>query len=253
MDVVVDGELLARERIRSGLSRRALAGRAGVSYTLVRRLETSDETDYSVSLRLVNTLARCLGVDGGDLLRTPGGGDDNRPASDDVKVEAILVAAGRMVCRDDIARGLDWTLERTMGALKTLGERLEGTGQRLRQGQFGWWGIVPHEPVLTRVEARHAARAQMADHGMNLQQARALYALVVAARDDNAKARRRGEFLLRHWQARTLIGADLVEMVEGEPQLHPDVMFSLGLAPATRPPLGSRPAGRVRRPKHGLQ
>lgn len=234
----LDAEFIRTRRVELGMSRRALARRLAVSMTVVLRLEEGSR-DHNISLRLLANLAERLGCRITDLITEDSDGPAATAATDDVKVEAILVDAGQAVFRDDIACGLGWDLDRTTAAIERLSARLHGTGQQLHSYRVGWWRIIATPAALTKTERIGATRARLSDGGMILSQARAVLAVIRYSESRTAPDRRAAVKSLELAQARHLISAGIIDITSTGPKLNTDAEFSLGLT-----------AKRDRRPTH---
>lgn len=139
-DALVNSRLALHLRIQAGLARRTLANQIGVSETVIRGIEDGHNHE-TLTLALVLRLATALGTTP-PRLQTP---DQTiqPPTDDDVIVESALATLARSVPAHDLATALDWTLERTVAALKALQRRLHGTGQALILDQWNKARLVP--------------------------------------------------------------------------------------------------------------
>jgi transcriptional regulator with XRE-family HTH domain len=251
MKARIDSRFIALRRFELGISRRYVAKQVAVSVSVIRRLE-SMPSDHGVSTRLLAQLADVLSVDirqlfAGELEEITGA------LADDIKVEACLVRVGKMVNRDDLARGLAWKLPRVTAALEALEQRLEGTGQRLNQGRFGWYGLVPAGEALTRKEIRATSRAHLADHGMNLIEANTLNRVLRADLEQRKGAKRSANAAVSDVRSSRIVSAGLVEPLEGMAALSVDAQFSLCLLDerARRPVAAGHKAFRPREQRGG--
>lgn len=247
IDTSIDGEKLRRARAAQGLSQRALARLTDIRIATLANLEKGEPVQ-TLTVRALVKLAAAVCVDPGTLLKR--GETDIEPASDDVKVEALLAQAGKAVNRDDIAWSLGWSLERTSAALKALETRLQGTGQRLRLAKFGWYAVGPSQDVLTNDETARAARSTMSEYGMHRRHAKILRRLVNGRRLAGVHTGQAYELGKKNPTA-DLILANLVVAADNEILLTDDVAFSLCMERRVRTAAGSAVEPRVRPQRAG--
>jgi len=170
---LLDGELIARARVRLGYPAYVVSRSLGVSTEVVDRLETgSDQRNLSVGF--IVDLADTLGVTVAELCVTPtscdASTDPDVVATDDVAaVGALLSTAGATVSVDAIAVALGWTLERTLLALDGLDRSLPGIGQRLAWLNTTHVAVCP-APVDVDT-ATVVARRSLAETGVNSDEA----------------------------------------------------------------------------------
>lgn len=217
---LLNRRLIASRRAALGLSRYDLAQASGLATGAIEHIETNGTHD-DLQLTAAVQLAEALGVAIADLLQpstpTPAGA-----ARGDVAVEALLAEQRRPLSAEDIARILEWTLRRTLAALRTLERRLHGTGQ----APMHRYALVPAATALTATERRDAGRHQL--RRLDVATARVLYRIVCGPRQD------------RRWNAYTdeerphlaqLISLELVHDTGGQLQLSTELMANLGLRP----------------------
>lgn len=224
----LDGRTLAAFRLQAGLSRRRLAAAAGVGAGVIRRLEEGG-SDRQLSLYRLRLIAERLGVDAADLLTT-GPTGQRRPASDDLKLEALLAHSRRHLTTDELARALDWDLLRTRRALRALHDRLNA-GVTLKRTAAGW-RLAPVQHLLTARDRSRLENVHLARRGLTVRQLRLLERL-------------RSEELSSDWERRAsnadrvdlavLLRAEIVERTtDGRIRLTAAVLYSLEMTPGRR-------------------
>jgi hypothetical protein len=208
---------------------RALSSRSGPSHRLatgaiehIETLGTHDDLQLSAAI----LLAAALGVAIADLLQPARLAPS--AARSDVTVEALLAEQRRPLSAEDIARILDWTLRRTLAALRSLERRLDGTGQALQRLPMHRYALVPAATALTTAQRRDAGRRQL--QRLDVATAQVLHRVVCGPRHD------------RRWNAYSddqrphlaqLISLELVHDTGGQLQLSTELMANLGLRPLT--------------------
>lgn len=92
------GKNLKRARVRSGMSQRDLASRAGVAIATISRYESGE---MNPSPRVINNVAEVFGCSIGDLI--DGSFLDTQPDNSDTsrakKIEVIIKVDGTEVCK----------------------------------------------------------------------------------------------------------------------------------------------------------
>jgi transcriptional regulator with XRE-family HTH domain len=173
--ITLNTEALRRARVTQNLSQRALSRIADIRLGQILLLEKG-ETCERLTISMLYRLADALSTDVAALLSREHA--ENQRGSDDVIVEAALAQVGKAVNRDDLAWALGWNLERVNAALKALGARLEGTGQRLREHKFGWYGLSSAAGTLSEEVAADLDRATLSEFGLQLRHAKVLRRLM---------------------------------------------------------------------------
>jgi transcriptional regulator with XRE-family HTH domain len=222
---LLNRRLIATRRAALGLSRHDLAQATGLAASAIEHIETNGTHD-NLHLTAAIQLAGALGIGIADLLQptvqqpTVGRGD--------IAVEALLAEQRRPLSAEDIARILDWTLRRTLAALRALEHRLDGTGQALQHLPFHRCALVPAATALTTTQRRDAGRRQL--QRLDVATARVLHRVVCGPRQ------------YRRWNAYSdderphlaqLISLGLVHDTGGQLQLSTELMANLGLRPLT--------------------
>jgi len=90
-----------------------------------------------------------------------------RPDGDDVKSEAGLVMARKVLRRPVIAAAFGWTLEQVKATADALAGRLGGTGLMLQIDPRGRYAIRPRLEVLSATEVGGLRRRQLAQAGVD--------------------------------------------------------------------------------------
>jgi hypothetical protein len=181
-----------------------------------------------LSLRNVCDLAYVLGVDPADLLVRPKVQRDPEP--DDVRVEAALAEAGRLVGREELADLFGWSLRRTLDALHRLDERLSTTGQRLHR-LHGASTVRVREGALSESEIRRLAQRRIAKFGLTVREARLLRD--VLEKRTGIKWERDASFPDR-CASGSLMKQGLIERVDNRFVASEDARYSLGLTDKLR-------------------
>lgn len=151
-----------------GLTHTQLAERLGVNLGVARAIER--RTDGGLTVDIIAALAEVLGVTPGELFPAP---CTAAHAPDDcATLEAALHHAGKELTREDLARALDWTLDRVHAAEADLRERLHGTGARLA-GQKGL-RILSRTTCLTPEQQRGLVRRSLAQRSLTVPEAQLL-------------------------------------------------------------------------------
>jgi transcriptional regulator with XRE-family HTH domain len=166
--------ILSTRRIRhlqlqAGLSERALARATAMTSMSITALEEGRNHD-ELSLRHLARIAAALGTHPAALFEPP---EAPEPQPDDILLEAALATTASYVKRDQIARGLGWTLDRVTAALRTLQLRLGHTGQRIAS-QHGKIKLVAATGVLSDTQERDIEAAHMHERGLTLALAQVL-------------------------------------------------------------------------------
>lgn len=217
---------LIRERcLMLGLSRRELGRRLCVSDGVLRGI-FDGRNHAELSLSFVGNLANELGVTPPDLFeaRTPEAPDVVASAEQDsVKVEAALMEARRLVRVEALARGLGWKLSRTRDALVVLGDRLTGTGLRLRYSNGGAT-LQPRPLTLTIAERERFERAQLATDGLRINAARILRLVLKGEIDASWERKASNDDRV---QLYVLLKQGLIEQAEDQFIARPEVEYSL--------------------------
>lgn len=216
--------LIAERRITEGLTQRALAKRLGVRSPVIAALERGTN-HHDLPLAFIARLADALAVTPAQLLTADDDITVADAAVDDIKLEALLAGADRLVSAEEIAYALSWTLKRTNAALQTLRARLTTTGQKLHTGAGVLYALRPRTEQLTIHERQQAARAQAARASISRPEAQLLRQLTQAPVPEKAAT---GGNAQRVTTSR-LLRLGLAELRDGQLRLTPDARFSLGL------------------------
>jgi hypothetical protein len=155
--------------------------------------------------------ARVLGEHCSDQPGYPGRGPvyelDRHRTADDRAVEALLASVREPCTAQQLASGLEWTLERTVGALQRLEASLANTGQILTGLGHHSYTLRPR-PRL--VKDREIARCQRHNREpLDLTAAAVLHRALTCSREDRARDGLRGP--AEHAAAERLIAAGLLE------------------------------------------
>lgn len=220
---LLDTKLLAERRTAEGLSQRALAKRLGVRSPMIAAMERGDN-HADLSLALLVRLAGELGAAPSELFAQPA--DEREGGSeDDIKLEALLAGADRLMAASEIASALEWDLRRTSRALRSLRSRLRGTGQRLHTGADTLYGLRANTAMLTRAQRQRGARAEVSRTGITRPQAALLRELVAAPIPESAATAGNAKRV----NTARLLRLGLAELEDGTLRLSADARFSLGL------------------------
>jgi len=222
---MLDVKLIERLRLRGGYSRREfrrLSGMKGVAYGRFllganhRRLTLGD----------LDRMAKALGVSpSGMFPRTSEASVEAQP--DDVKLEAALAEAGKLLTREQLARSLNWDLVRLRRAKSSLSRRLAGSGQCLAANTLGL-ALRPAPEALTDDERKAVSRFAVPLKGLRLPVAQLLRRII----DGSIDARKiEGGHGLRVTLER-LIKLGYVVYDGGEPRLSSEVALMLEYIPA---------------------
>ena len=220
---LLNRRLIAARRAALGLARYDLAQARGVDTAVIEHIETNGTHD-NLQLAAAIQLAGVLGIAIADLLEAPA--PIPKVGRGDVAVEALLAEQRRPLSAEDIAHILDWTLRRTLAALRALERRLEGTGQALQRLPIHRYALVPAATALTTAQRRDAGRRQL--QRLDVAAARVLHRVVCGPRQDrrwNAYSDDERPHLTR------LISLGLVHDTGGQLQLSTELMANLGLRP----------------------
>jgi transcriptional regulator with XRE-family HTH domain len=166
---LLNRRLIATRRATLGLSRHDLAQATGLATGTIEHIETNG-SHGDLQLSSAVQLAGALGVALADLLQPPG--PARSATSGDVAVEALLAEQRQPLTAEELADALDWTLARTLAALRALQRRLVGTGQALQHIPTHRYALVPdataadrspaprrRPPPATPTRRRHRTRA----------------------------------------------------------------------------------------------
>jgi len=247
--VRLNGELLCRERAARSFSRRALSRMTDIRVAHLTALENGASCE-KLTVGSLSRLAAALCVAPESLLVQSAAHRDPEP--DDVKVEAVLAQVGKAVNRDDIAWALDWSLERVNAALLALEARLQRTGQRLRRGKFGWFGLAATGDVLTVEESANIERATISEYGLKRKHAAVLFQLAAPGRRLSMRMGQRDG--VAHDPRADLLRGQLIGIhVDGGLALCESVAFSLCVGRvATAPPRPIKPQDRNARAGYSI-
>ena len=135
-------------------------------------------------LSLIARLAELLGVTPSELFIRPAD-EAPAPADDDRAVEAALASLQGVVAVSDLARALDWTLDRTRAALDVLAVRLEQTGCRLHRNAWQQCSIRPATDHLSHQQLHAIQRIGPRQRGLTHTTARVLMASSRGEIDDH--------------------------------------------------------------------
>jgi transcriptional regulator with XRE-family HTH domain len=175
---LLNSQLLKERRLQLNLPTRELGRLSGMSGPTIQRIEAG-ESAPDLTLGDLHRLASALGLQLWEVLDARS--TTERPETlDDVRVEALLANAGRLIRREEIATAFQWDLERVSNALTTLAARLDGTGQRLHVRTAGDVAIQPAPVGLTSSERERATRAAYQHRGINRRSAGVLAPLISA-------------------------------------------------------------------------
>lgn len=241
-DAVLDTATLRRLRLQAGYSTRRLARALGVSASTVRGLEDASNHDQ-LPLTFIARLADLLGVAPQELFaRTAHEAVD--PSTDDRIVEAALQSVPGVVATSELARALEWKLERTRRALDVLEERLRSTGARLHRNGWQQCAIRPATQHLADDQQQALHRIGPRDRGLNHITARLLLAATRGELDDRwFKTASNSERVA----LKSLLKQRVLLTLPGQAEIIPAPETIYGLDPDLRepPPLGAlSPVGR---------
>jgi transcriptional regulator with XRE-family HTH domain len=170
----LDIAALRRLRLQAGYSTRRLARALGTSATTVRGLE-ADTNHEQMPLGLIVRLADLLHVAPAELFARCAD-EPSAPCDDDRAVEAALASLEGLVSISDLARALDWTLDRACEALDVLEARLLHTGCRLHRNAWQQCSIRPATQHLARQQQQAIQRIGPRQRGLTHTTARVLMA-----------------------------------------------------------------------------
>ena len=224
--ITLNTDALRRGRAERGLSHRQLSRMTDIRLVTLLGMEKGGPCDR-VTLGMLSKLADALGIEPAALLGTTR--DEVPPEPDDVQVEAALAQTGKLVNSDDLAWALGWDIERTRRALLALEQRLRTTGQRLRKGSYGWFGLSAARGVLSTDAAAAVERATFSESGIQRGHAQVLLQIAAGAKIHNT----RPDSGKRVWRGPDTVGrllrANLIGPTDDGLGLNPDVAFSLCL------------------------
>ncbi len=149
-------DLIAQRCLAGGLSIHQAARRAGLDPLPIFDLPQNRHADGRIPLAVLKNLSDLLDIDLNDLL------DEPPPTCveprDDIRIEAAIAASPTGLSRDDLAKCLDWPLQRVETAIAALEIRLRPSGRRLKR--IGWhrYTLGPNLSVLTAEQHAHLAR-----------------------------------------------------------------------------------------------
>lgn len=170
---MLDCALMTERRLAHGLSQVALAQRLGITTTVIAGLERGTNA-HNINLGLLSRIAEELGLHPAELLTRPP--PSPPPASaDEVKIEAALALIGKKVHPVDLARGLEWPLQRVNDALRRLRTARADSGQIVHY-TGGRWGIAPQRSLLSKSEVERLERSVTTRDHLSVSHARVLLA-----------------------------------------------------------------------------
>lgn len=145
---------LSDYRQARGLSIVEVAQRVGITRDAAHQLDRNTASWRALTVEQLVTLAGLYGVDSTELLdrMTSRKRFQERYAHDGVVLEAAL-SDGEERSRDDIARVLGWTLDRTEAAFAALADALRGRGQIITRPAPETYRLIAR-PGLLRADQR---------------------------------------------------------------------------------------------------
>jgi transcriptional regulator with XRE-family HTH domain len=239
---LLDTAMLRRLRLQAGYSTRRFARALGVSASTIRGLEEGSNHDQ-LPLTFVARLSELLGVAPQELFAHRAN-EPVDPSTDDRIVEAALQSVPGVVAISELARALEWKLERTRRALDALEDRLQPTGTRLHRNGWQQCAIRPATQHLTDAQQQAMHRIGPRDRGLNHITARLLLAATRGELDDRwvtsaSNSERVG--------LQSLLKQRVLLTIPGESEIIPAPEMIYGLDPDLRepPPVGAlSPVGR---------
>jgi transcriptional regulator with XRE-family HTH domain len=215
---------LRRYRLQAGLSERALARATAMTGMSITALEEGRNHD-ELTLRHLVRISRTLNVDPAALFPTDADHEAAAAAPDDRKIESALASLGCYTRTHELARGLGWTLDRTVAALEQLANRLQPTGQRLAT-QNGRVKLMPAAGVLTDNEERNVQNASRHQRGLTLSLAQILRNAVDGKARTGRQRRTNANQLLAEG---SLLNLGLADIHAGRLEPSEDVLYGLAL------------------------
>jgi len=238
----LDTATLRRLRLQAGYSTRRFARALGVSASTIRGLEEGSNHDQ-LPLSFVARVAELLGVASQELFaHSPREAVD--PSTDDRIVEAALQSVPGVVAIAELARALEWKLERTRHALSVLEDRLQSTGARLHRNGWQQCAIRPATQHLADDQQQALQRIGPSDRGLNHITARLL---LTATRGEIDERWFKTASNSEHVALQSLLKQRVLLTLPGQTQIIPAPDMIYGLDPDLRdpPPLGTlSPVGR---------
>jgi transcriptional regulator with XRE-family HTH domain len=248
--ITLNSDAIRRGRTTQALSQRQLSRMTDIRLAALLKLEKGGSCDR-VTLNMLFKLADALCVEPAALIAQQTR-ESVSPEPDDIQVEAALAQAGKLINRDDLAWALGWDIERTRQGLGALEDRLRGTGQRLRAGKFGWYGLGAAGGVLTEDAAACLERTGFSEFGIQRRHARVLARLARGERLTGIKTASRHRVLRAQDAIGELLRANIIGVIHDGLALNPDVAFSLCLEDVrVAEPKPLRPQARRARARYG--
>jgi len=173
---LINTALIAQRRTELNMSERTLIQAASTRHRVIVRIGPGSTGHASVTLGELSRLAATLALSLADLV-TPSDTNPAGPPTDDVAtLLASLMDDAKVTLahRDDLARALGWSLERTEEAARQAGELLAPLGLKLHRHPAGGLAIRSKHGVLSTEEKQRLARMKTARATMPRDQARAL-------------------------------------------------------------------------------
>lgn len=170
--MILDADLIRRRRDELRLSQRQLAAQLGVTGAVVRGLEAGTN-HTTVSVGLLDQLARALAVDPGTLFARTGDADETA-GSDAATLGAALRAVDTSIPVTVLADQLGWDRDRIHAAIAELAEQLPRCGMRLRHVS-GRLNIERAVEPIDREQLQATVRAHLAADGLSALEARVLH------------------------------------------------------------------------------
>lgn len=157
-EIALNVPLIQRLRSERGLSQRGLGLELGVTPAVIHRIETG-ESHGDLSVHQVAQLAAVLGVAPRTLFIEETVEERTTLHPEEAILEAALATASVPVMPESLAAALSWSLDRTLNALESLGQHLQGSGIRLNQTSDGY-SLGPRN-LLTEDESAALRRLAM--------------------------------------------------------------------------------------------
>jgi transcriptional regulator with XRE-family HTH domain len=151
----LDISLIQRLRSQRGLSQRGLGLEVGVTPAIIHRIENG-EGHGDLSVHQVAQLAAALGVAPRTLFIEETVAERTTIHPEVAIVEAALATAAVAASAESLAAALSWSLDRTINALESLDQHLQGTGIRLNRTSNGY-ALGPRN-LLTEEESSALGR-----------------------------------------------------------------------------------------------
>ncbi|MDQ3677381.1 MAG: helix-turn-helix transcriptional regulator [Actinomycetota bacterium] len=241
-NALLDTATLRRLRLQAGYSTRRFARALGVSASTIRGLEEGSNHDQLPlsSSRVSRSCSASLHKSSSPTAPAK----RSIPAATTASSKQPLQSVPGVVAIAELARALEWKLERTRHALSVLGDRLQSTGARLHRNGWQQCAIRPATQHLSDNQQQALHRIGPRDRGPNHITARLLLTATRGELDDRwFKTASNSERVA----LQSLLKQRVLLTPPGQTEIIPAPEMIYGLDPHLRepPPLGAlSPVGR---------